>query len=46
MYIAVNISNNVCMYVCACRIERERDIYREILLRPLDCLALQRLALP
>ena len=43
MYIAVNIFNNVCMCVRACKIERER--YIEILLRPLDCLALQRLAL-
>ena len=25
MYISVNIFNNVCMYVCACRIERERE---------------------
>ena len=36
MYIAVNIFNNACMCVRACRIERQRD--REILLRPLDCL--------
>ena len=44
MNIAVNIFKNVCMCVRVCRIDRYRDI--EILLQPLDCLALQRLALP